>query len=267
MKQTQSLFDLTGKVVLITGGAGLLGPEMAAALLEHGANIILADINESKCQDVKSKLSFAKDKIGVLSLDVSSKYSWERGLEGAIDQFGKVDILVNGAASTNQSKTANFEAGFETFPEEDWDRIMDINLKGVFLGCQVLGKHMLDSGGGKIINIASLYGVVSPNHRIYPETGIFQPVAYSVSKHAVIALTKYLATLWGDKKVRVNCLTPGGVWNGHEGLFYERYKQLNPSGDMANKSDMNGGIVFLASDASSHVIGHNLIIDGGYSVW
>lgn len=264
---SKDLFDLTGKVVLISGGAGLLGPQMASALVEKGAKVVLADLSEEKCHQVIQEMNFPESAVSASSLDVASSDSWKNVLQQTISSLGKIDVLINGAASTNQSKTANFEAGFENFPEEDWDRIMDINLKGVFLGCQVIGRHMLDNGGGKIINIASLYGVVSPNHRIYPGTGIFQPVAYSVSKHAVIALTKYLATLWADKKIRVNALTPGGVWNGHEGLFYERYKQLNPYGDMAHKSDMNGGIIFLASDASNHVIGHNLIIDGGYSVW
>jgi NAD(P)-dependent dehydrogenase (short-subunit alcohol dehydrogenase family) len=264
---SKDLFDLSGRAALITGGVGLLGPEMATALVEKGAKVILADLSLEKCQDTIDKLGISSGIIRPIRLDVASSTSWKEALTHGIEHFGKIDILVNGAASTNQSKTANFEAGFENFPEEDWDRIMDINLKGTFLGCQIIGQHMVQNGGGSIINIGSLYGVVSPNHRIYPGTGIFQPVAYGVSKHAVISLTKYLATLWADKHVRVNALSPGGVWNGHEGLFYERYKQLNPSGDMANKSDMNGGIVFLASDASKHVVGHNLIIDGGYSVW
>ncbi|MHA7129399.1 SDR family oxidoreductase [Algoriphagus namhaensis] len=263
----KDLFDLQDKVILITGGTGLLGPEMASAVLEKGAKVILADLSLEKANDLIAERGWDATRAMGLKLDVSSKASWADALEQILDRFGRVDVLVNAAASTNQSKTANFEAGFEEFPEEDWDKIMDVNLKGVFLGCQVIGKQMLKQGAGNIINVASLYGIVSPNHRIYPGTGIFQPVAYSVSKNAVIALTKYLATLWADKKIRVNALTPGGVWNGHEGLFYERYKQLNPSGDMAHKSDMNGGIVFLASDASKHIVGHNLIIDGGYSVW
>ncbi|MEB2785128.1 SDR family oxidoreductase [Algoriphagus persicinus] len=261
------IFDLSDKIVLITGGAGLLGPEMASALLEKGATVILADLDKSKCDVIILEKSWQDLPVIGIGLDVASSQSWKDALKLILDKHGKIDVLINGAASTNQSKTANFEAGFEDFPEEDWDRIMDINLKGVFLGCQVIGKQMLTQGKGNIINIASLYGVVSPNHRIYPGTGIFQPVAYSVSKQGVIALTKYLATLWADKQIRVNSLTPGGVWNGHEGLFYERYKQLNPSGDMAHKSDMNGGIVFLASEASQHIVGHNLIIDGGYSIW
>lgn len=263
----KDIFDLNDKTVLITGGAGLIGPEMANALLEKGATVVLADLDKNKCDMIIRENSWQNLPVSGIELDVSSSQSWKDALKFILDKHGKIDVLINGAASTNQSKTANFEAAFEDFPEEDWDRIMDINIKGIFLGCQVIGKEMLIQGKGNIINIASLYGVVSPNHRVYPDTGIFQPVAYSVSKQGVIALTKYLATLWADKNIRVNSLSPGGVWNGHEGLFYERYKQLNPSGDMAQKSDMNGGIVFLASDASKHIVGHNLIIDGGYSVW
>ena len=126
---------------------------------------------------------------------------------------------------------------------------------------------MLEQGKGSIINIASLYGVVSPNHRLYPGTGISQPVAYSVSKHGVVALTKYIATLWADKGVRVNALTPGGIYNDHNSEFIERFRQLNPIGRMSAKEELRGGIVYLSSDASAHVIGHNLIIDGGWTVW
>ncbi|WP_332910240.1 SDR family NAD(P)-dependent oxidoreductase [Algoriphagus boritolerans] len=192
---------------------------MASALVEKGAKVILADLSLEKCQDTIDKLRISAEMTIPLRLDVASSTSWKKALADGIEHFGKIDILVNGAASTNQSKTASFEAGFENFPEEDWDRIMDINLKGTFLGCQIIGQHMVQNGGGSIINIGSLYGVVSPNHRIYPGTGIFQPVAYSVSKHAVVSLTKYLATLWADKHVRVNALSPGGVWNGHEAYF------------------------------------------------
>src|SRR5207253_5708609 len=135
--------------------------------------------------------------------DVTDRKSWNQLLDEVIKEFDNVDILINNAAFTNQTKSANFDSSFENFPLEDWNEILNVNLTGTFLGCQVIGKHMLQQGKGSIINIASLYGVVSPNHRIYPETGISQPVAYSISKHGVIALTKYLATLWADKGVRV----------------------------------------------------------------
>jgi NAD(P)-dependent dehydrogenase (short-subunit alcohol dehydrogenase family) len=262
-----NLFDLSGRVAIVTGGAGLLASEHAISLHGHGATVILADFNEEKCRLAAEAL--AKDGVHVTAkfCDVTKKESWEKLLEEVTTSFGRVDILINNAGFTNQSKSSNFDASFDNFQLEDWNAIMNVNLTGTFLGCQVVGKHMLQNGKGAIINIASLYGVVSPNHKIYPGTGISQPVAYCVSKHGVVALTKYLATLWAEKGVRVNSLTPGGIFNGHEGLFLERFNQLNPIGRMSDKTELRGGIVFLASDASSHVVGHNLIIDGGWTAW
>ncbi len=262
-----NLFDLSGRVAIVTGGGGLLATEHAIALHAHGAKVVLADFNKEKCDQAVEAL--VKDGVNATAkfCDVTKKESWETLLTGVVNEFGKVDILVNNAGFTNQSKSANFDASFENFPLEDWNAIMNVNLTGAFLGCQVIGKQMLQMGKGSIINIASLYGVVSPNHKIYPGTGISQPVAYSVSKHGVVALTKYLATLWAEKGVRVNSLTPGGIFNGHKGLFLERFQQLNPIGRMSDKTELRGGIVFLASDASSHVVGHNLIIDGGWTAW
>ena len=263
-----NLFDLSGKVAIITGGGGLLATEHAIALSEHGAKTVLADFNLDKCNQAVKRLKKDNDiETTAKFCDVTKKESWESLLRETIKEFGKVDILVNNAGFTNQSKSANFDATFENFPLEDWNAIMNVNLTGTFLGCQVIGKHMIEAGKGSIINIASLYGVVSPNHKIYPGTGISQPVAYSVSKHGVISLTKYLATLWAEKGVKVNSLTPGGIFNDHEGLFVERFNQLNPIGRMSLKTELRGGIVYLASDASSHVIGHNLIIDGGWTAW
>ena len=126
---------------------------------------------------------------------------------------------------------------------------------------------MLERCKGSIINLASLYAIVSPNHAMYPGTGISQPVAYTVSKHGVIGLTRYLGTLWAKKGVRVNSLTPGGIFNNHPTLFVERFSQLNPIGRMSRKDELRGAIVYLASAASSHVVGHNLIVDGGWTAW
>lgn len=262
-----NLFDLKDRIAIVTGGAGLLAAEHAIALSAYGAKVILADLNEDKCKQAAETLSMQGVAVEAMKCDVTSKQSWSELLNNVVDKFGKVDILINNAGFTNQSKSANFDASFENFPLEDWNAIMNVNLTGTFLGCQIIGKHMLENGKGSIINIASLYGVVSPNHKIYPGTGISQPVAYSVSKHGVVALTKYLATLWAEKGVRVNALTPGGIFNNHKGLFLERFKQLNPIGRMSDKTELRGGIVYLASDASSHVVGHNLIVDGGWTAW
>lgn len=262
-----NLFDLSGRIAIVTGGAGLLATEHAIALSDQGAKVILADFNLEKCKKAAEALANNNVETTAKFCDVTKKDSWENLLKEILTEFGKVDILVNNAGFTNQTKSANFDAGFENFPLEDWNAIMNVNLTGTFLGCQVIGKHMVENGKGSIINIASLYGVVSPNHKIYPGTGVSQPVAYTVSKHGVISLTKYLATLWAEKGVKVNALTPGGIFNDHKGLFLERFKQLNPIGRMSDKSELRGGIVYLASDASSHVIGHNLIIDGGWTAW
>jgi NAD(P)-dependent dehydrogenase (short-subunit alcohol dehydrogenase family) len=262
-----NLFDLTGRVAIVTGGGGLLASEHAIALSNYGAMVVLADVNKEKCDAAVAKLSVNNIDVVSKSCDVTLKESWEKFLEEMMNEFGKVDILVNNAGFTNQSRSASFDASFENFPIEDWNAIMNVNLTGTFLGCQVIGKQMLQQGKGSIINMASLYGMVSPNHRMYPGTGITQPVAYSVSKHGVIGLTKYLATLWAAKGVRVNALTPGGIYNDHQQLFLERFQQLNPIGRMSDKTELQGAIVYLASDASSHVVGHNLVVDGGWTVW
>jgi NAD(P)-dependent dehydrogenase (short-subunit alcohol dehydrogenase family) len=263
----RSLFDLSGRIAIVTGGAGLLAAEHATALCNYGATVVLADVNKEKCDEAVAKLSSGKVQAISKYCDVTSSESWKKLLGEVLNEFGKINILVNNAGFTNQSRSANFDASFENFPLEDWNAIMNVNLTGTFLGCQVIGKQMLQQGKGAIINMASLYGVVSPNHRIYPNTGITQPVAYSVSKHGVIGLTKYLATLWADKGVRVNALTPGGIYNDHRGLFLERFQQLNPIGRMSNKDELQGAIIYLASDASSHVVGHNLVVDGGWTAW
>lgn len=262
------LFDLSRRTALVTGGGGLLGPEHAKALSKAGSFVYLADLNHQRAQDACNQL---KDEgfnnIYAHQLDVCSREQWVEVVDMIVTERGQLDILVNNAGFTNQSKSANFDADFEDFPLEDWNSILDVNLTGSFLGCQVAGKEMLKKEKGAIINIASLYGVVSPNHNMYPGTGIKQPVAYSVSKHGVVALTKYVATLWASKGIRVNSLTPGGIFNGHEDPFLERFRNLNPIGRMSRKDELQGAINFLASDASSHVIGHNLIVDGGWTIW
>ncbi|HVX52648.1 MAG TPA: SDR family oxidoreductase [Chitinophagaceae bacterium] len=264
---TSDIFNLSGRVAIVTGGAGLLAQQHAIALSNYGAKVILADINEEQCSH--SVLALQQQGVNAVAkyCDVTSKNSWYHLVNDIVRENDRIDILINNAGFTNQSKSANFDTSFEEFPVEDWNAIMNVNLTGTFLGCQVVGKQMLNQGKGSIINMASLYGVVSPNHNIYPGTGISQPVAYSVSKHGVIGLTKYIATLWASKGVRVNAITPGGIFNNHKGLFLERFQQLNPIGRMSDKTELQGAVVYLASDAASHVVGHNLVVDGGWTAW
>lgn len=263
-----NMFQLNGKVAIVTGAAGLLGEQHAIAISSVGANVVLSDVNMEICEQRASQISEQSGVQAVaLSCDVTQKAAWQKLLDWVLAKFGRVDVLVNNAAFTNQSRSANYEAVFPDFPLEDWRQILEVNLTGIFLGCQVVGKQMLQQKSGSIINMASLYGIVSPNHRMYPGTGIHQPVAYSVSKAGVIALTRYLAALWAEKGVRVNCITPGGVYNEHSDQFAERYASLSPMGRMAQKEEMRGALIYLASSASSYCTGHNLVVDGGWTIW
>lgn len=267
-RPTGDLFRLEGQVAIVTGAAGLLGEQHGLALAESGAHVVLTDLNLEVCEQRARELT-AQNPVRALAVrsDVTRKESWSALLEQVLGEFGRVDILVNNAAFTNQSRSANYGAGFLEFPLEDWHQILEVNLTGSFLGCQVVGRQMLEQRAGSIINIASLYGVVSPNHRLYPGTGTLQPVAYSVSKSGVISLTRYLATLWAEHGVRVNSITPGGVYDQHPELFLRRYAQQSPMGRMARKDEMRGALIYLASTASEYCTGHNLVVDGGWTAW
>ncbi len=267
-RDTEQLFRLDGKVAIITGAGGLLGEQHAEALSDQGADVVLVDVKPQKCEERANAIR-SKSKVRALALkgDVTQRSSWESILDRVLSEFGQVDVLVNNAAFTNQSKSKSYDRGFTEFPLEDWHQILEVNLTGTFLGCQVIGAQMVKQRSGSIVNLASLYGVVSPHHRIYPGTGIHQPVAYSVSKSGVIALTRYLATLWAEQGVRVNCITPGGVYNGHAEAFTGRYNALSPAGRMARPDEMRGALVYLASAASSYCAGHNLVVDGGWTAW
>jgi len=262
------MFSLKGKVAIVTGAAGLIGEAYGKTLASAGANVILSDLDEERSRTLAKDLS---DQYGVqcmaLTCDVTAREDWKRLVKEVTGQFDSIDILVNNAGFTNKSGMKGYSDGFESFSDEAWQGILDVNLTGVFLGCQIVGNIMKKQGFGSIINIASQYGVVSPNHRIYEGTGINQPVAYSVSKAGVIALTKYLATYWGPTGVRVNAITPGGIFDNHSDPFLKRFKRLNPMGRMGNREELSGALIYLASDASTYVTGHNLVVDGGWTLW
>jgi len=254
----ENLFNLEGKVALVTGADGLLGRQFCKALKEYGCVVVEAD--------KEYIVSFNGDEM-VMLFDVTKKELWVDIFGEIQSWFGHIDILVNCAAYTNQTKTVNFSTSFEDMPLGDWNNLLDVNLTGTMLGCQVIGKQMLKQGFGSIINIASLYGLVAPHHPIYKGTGVSQPIGYSISKAGVLALTRYLGTLWASKGVRVNCITPGGVRNGHGEEWLKRYSELCPMGRMAEPDEMNGALVYLASDASKYVTGSNIVVDGGWTAW
>tara|TARA_R100000734_G_C3269385_1_gene65742 strand:- start:5 stop:736 length:732 start_codon:yes stop_codon:yes gene_type:complete len=241
-------FSLKDKVVVITGGAGLLGKMHAEAVREAGGKPILTDvIDDGDCH----------------YMDVTDKNSIEEFVDKYLD---RVDVLINNAALNPKMSTKDETNKFEDFSLDKWNKSLEVNLTGTFLCSQVfINKMIKDKTKGVVINVASDLGVIAPNQNIYD--GDVKPVDYSVTKHAIIGLTKYLSTYFGDKNIRVNAISPGGVYTNQSDDFVERLSKLIPMGRMANKDEYKGAIVFLCSDASSYMNGHNLILDGGRTVW
>ena len=263
-----SLFSLAGKTAIVTGAAGQLGGEYVRALLGAGASVAALDI---RLDNPKGNLKeIDSDRLNLIAVDITSRASIESGLKTVIARFGHPDILINNAAIDAPSNASEQETGpFETYPESSWELMMDVNLKGLFLCCQVIGGHMAATGGGSIINISSIYGMVSPDQRIYEykDKPFFKPVTYSVTKSGILNLSRYLATYWAKSGVRVNTLTLGGVFNNQDNVFLKNYTDKVPLGRMAQQNEYNGAILYLASCASSYMTGANLVIDGGYSCW
>ena len=241
-------FSLKDKVVVITGGAGLLGKMHAEAVREAGGKPILTDvIDDGDCH----------------YMDVTDKNSIEEFVDKYLD---RVDVLINNAALNPKMSTKDETNKFEDFSLDKWNKSLEVNLTGAFLCSQVfINKMIKDKTKGVVINVASDLGVIAPNQNIY--NGDVKPVDYSVTKHAIIGLTKYLSTYFGDKNIRVNAISPGGVYTNQSDDFVERLSKLIPMGRMANKDEYKGAIVFLCSEASSYMNGHNLILDGGRTVW
>lgn len=263
------LFDVRSETVLITGASGQLGGEYASAFLQRGARVVGLDVRPSAGSDAL----FAKypDSYLFCASDVTKKTSLQEALDLIIAKIGVPTVLINNAAIDSPPSAPPEENGpFEDYPEASWDKVIDVNLKGVYLCCQVFGAAMANAGKGSIINVASIYGVVSPDQNLYEyrrqrgET-FYKPVAYSASKSGILNLTRYLAAYWAKKGVRVNSLTIAGVFNNQEQAFLDAYCGRIPVGRMARADEYNGSVIFLASSASGYMTGANLIIDGGWT--
>jgi NAD(P)-dependent dehydrogenase (short-subunit alcohol dehydrogenase family) len=273
------LFGLYGRTIVVTGGYGQIGRAMANGLVGCGANVAIVEPNASDEATAKAFPDAPDDVIKAFSADVTDRASLEAALEAITKQFGTPSGLVNNAALDSPPNSTAAENGpFEDYPAASWERIMDVNVKGVFQCCQVFGKAMADAGKGSIANVASIYGTVSPDQSLYQyrrdrgET-FYKPVAYSASKSALYNLTRYLAVYWGPKGVRTNTLTFAGVFNNQDGEFLDNYEKKIPlrrGGDydrlrgMALAEDYVGPTTFLMSDASSYANGADFRIDGGF---
>ncbi len=267
------LFDLNGRVAFVTGGAGLLGAEFCRALAGAGAAVAVGDLNSTGAQAVCDSIEQAGGRGRSVALDVTLPDSVRRTVEDVVESFGRLDILVNCAAldpKFDPSHAGQHTNAFEDYPLEMWNQALAVNLTGMFLCSQAVVRPMLGQGGGVIINLCSTYGLVGPDQRIYERPGQpaqFKPVYYSVTKAGVLGLTRYLATYYAGKDIRVNALTPGGVFNQHDETFVRNYSARTVLGRMARKDEMNGALLFLASDASSYMTGSNLVVDGGWTAW
>ena len=272
-------FDLSSKTALITGGAGLLGLEHAAALLESGATVILTDISAIALASAQALLekTFEPQKIITAVMDVS-QVAEVRKVAMQLKKDGiHIDILVNNAAidpKVSGDQGIIETSRLESFPLEQWNQQVTVGLTGAFICCQVFGAAMAHSGrGGVVLNIASDLSVFSPDQRLYRKEGLtddmqpVKPVTYSVIKAGLVGLTRYLATYWADKGVRANALSPGGVYNGQGEDFVNRLTALIPLGRMAAKDEYRATIQFLCSDASAYMNGQNVVMDGGRSTW
>jgi NAD(P)-dependent dehydrogenase (short-subunit alcohol dehydrogenase family) len=269
----RNLFDLTGKAAVVTGGAGVLGKHFCAGLVESGANVAVVDLQENKAMKLARKLSSQyKTQVVGIGCDVSDPESVQAMVAHVLSTFGEINILHNNAAGKSDDLDAFF-APFEEYRLEQWRKIMSVNLDGMFLVAQAVGKQMVAQGnGGSIIQTASIYGVMAPDHRIYKGSfylnrQINTPAVYTASKAGVVGLTKYLATYWADKGIRVNTLTPAGTESGQNDEFKRRYSNRIPMNRMADAQEMVGALLYLASEASNYVTGQNIIVDGGLSAW
>lgn len=273
-----NLFNLTDRTAVVTGGAGLLGAEFCRALAQAGAAVVVADLDQAAAEAVAQRLNAAGCRALAVPTDVTDPQSVRTMVDRTVTAFGRLDILVNSAAQDpkfdpqhNPSEAHSPASGaFEGFPLPAWEQALKVNLTGAFLCCQAASAVMLTQERGVIINLSSIYGLTGPDQRIYqrPEQPPqFKPVYYSVTKAGILGLTHYLAAYFAGKNIRVNALTPGGVFNGHDDAFVQAYSARAVLGRMAEKDEMNGALLFLASDASAYMTGANLVVDGGWTAW
>jgi NAD(P)-dependent dehydrogenase (short-subunit alcohol dehydrogenase family) len=273
MKALPENFDLNGRVAVVTGGAGLLGQQFCKTLAEAGAQVVVVDLNESAAEQTAAALRQNHLQAAAVSTDVTDPESVKRMAKTVISSFGRLDILVNSAAldpKFDPQQQGRHSNSFEEYPLEAWNQALEVNLTGMFLCCQAAVRPMVSQGKGSIINICSTYGLAGPDQRIYQRAGQppqYKPVYYSVTKAGVLGMTRYLATYYAGTEIRVNALTPGGVYNNHDETFVQNYSYRTVVGRMARVDEMNGGLLYLASDASSYMTGSNLVIDGGWTAW
>jgi 2-deoxy-D-gluconate 3-dehydrogenase len=266
------LFQLNNRTAIVTGGSGLLGAQFCRTLAEAGGRVWVADIDLPAAQRVAEDIRQSGGHAQAVQLDITQPASVQAMVDGVLGAAGQLDILVNSAALDPKfdPSASKVSGAFEDFPLQAWQQALDVNLTGAFLCCQAAVPPMLSAGRGAIVNLCSIYGLAAPDQRLYQRPGQpprYKPVYYTVTKAGILGLTKYLAAYYGHQGIRVNALTPGGVFNGHDDDFVQAYSARAVLGRMAEKDEMNGALLFLCSDASAYMTGANLVVDGGWTTW
>ena len=272
----QEKFDLTGRVAIVTGGVGLLGKEFCRTLVEAGAAVAVVDLNADATKKVADDLVAGGYRAIGIATDITKPEAVDAMVAETLKAFGRIDILVNSAGmdpkfDPDAAAKGIAPGAFEEYPLDQWNAALNVNLTGTFLVTQACVKQMVAQGKkGSVINICSTYGLNGPDQRVYIKDGkrvAFKPVYYTVTKAGMLGFTKYLAAYYAGTEIRVNALTPGGVYNNHEEYFVKNYSAKTIMGRMAHGDEMNGALLFLASDASSYMTGNNVVVDGGWTAW
>ena len=269
MPRGQDQFSIQGKIIAIIGATGILGTQYVKYLTERGATVVIGDVDIDRCKKLQSEVQESHGNGLALEVDNTDEESILQFFQDIQSEMGRLDVLINNA----QVKPEGFYAPFESYAKETLMEVMDGNLVGVTIACREAGKIFLEQGSGVIVNVASVYGVAAADQRLYedveniyyPDEKFSSPVSYAISKAGVVQLTRYLASYYRERGIRVNCLTPGGVFDNHDATFNQQYSYRTTLGRMADKNEYNGAILFLCSDASSYMSGANLVVDGGWT--
>ena len=256
-----NLFNLDGKVAVVTGGAGLLGKAFARALAASGATVFIAELNRKAGQSVSEELRKENLDVRDVHLDISHVTSIQRCIHQIEKETDAIDIWINNA----YPRTKDWHLDFENIPTSSWRKNVDQHLNGYCFCCQQVAERMKKRRKGSIINLASTYGICGPRFSIYNGTAMTMPAAYAAIKGGILNFTRYLASYYGRYGIRANSISPGGIFNGQPARFVKRYSKNTPLGRMARPDDIAGAAVYLASDAASYVTGHNLVVDGGWT--
>lgn len=267
MRNINQLMDLSGRKALISGGAGHIGRTAASTLLELGANVVILDLDDNACQEAADSLASPGQETPIpVTCDLTDEQSTRDAIRRSSEKMGGLDIIVHCAAYIGDTNLAGWTVPFEEQSVDSWDAALRVNLTSAFVMVQEGQKPLVASGHGSVILLGSIYGLIGPDMRLYSGTDMGNPGGYAASKGGIIQITKYLATILAPS-VRVNAISPGGVWREQPDSFHKQYISRTPMNRMATEEDLKGAVAYLASDLSAYVTGHNLVVDGGWTTW